>query len=109
MILDPRRIQKHDTNSFFFPTRIHVFVENASSFRSTPSPGRAATTSKALYIRVAMDTFVVNVVVWILIWPEFVLSIDSIEADVRCVALTVGKSSNLASPVCCGAVDINAY
>lgn len=56
-----------------------------------------------------MDSFVVNVVVWILVWPELVLTIDSIEADVRCVALTVGKSSNLTSPVSRRAIHINTY
>ena len=56
-----------------------------------------------------MDSFVVDVKVWILVWPEFVLSIDPIEADVRRVALTIWKSSNLASTVSGGTIHINAY
>jgi len=56
-----------------------------------------------------MDSFVVNVVVWILIGPELVLSIDSVEADVWSVALTIWKTSNLTSTISGSAILINAY
>lgn len=54
-----------------------------------------------------MDSFVVNVEVWILIRPELVLSIDSIEANVRRLALAVWKATYLASTVSGGTIDIN--
>ncbi len=56
-----------------------------------------------------MDSFVVNVVIWILIGPELVLPIDSVEADVWCVALTIWKASNLASTVNGSAIPIYSY
>ena len=56
-----------------------------------------------------MNSFVVNVVMWILIWPEFVLSIDSVETDVRCVALTVWEPSDLTFSVRSIAILIGAY
>ena len=42
-----------------------------------------------------MDPIVINVIVWILIRPEIVLTVDPIEAYVWFVSMTVGKFTNV--------------
>lgn len=42
-----------------------------------------------------MDPIVINVIVWVFVWPEFILSIDAVEANVWFVSMAVGKFTNV--------------
>lgn len=42
-----------------------------------------------------MDPIVINVIVWVFVWPEFILSIDAVEANVWFVSMAVGEFTNV--------------
>lgn len=73
-------------------------IQNTPPLRTTP-PSRRATTTRKIHIMnpigITMDPIVINVIVWVFVWPEFILSIDAVEANVWFVSMAVGKFTNV--------------
>jgi hypothetical protein len=89
--------------NLFSPALIFRLIKNTSTLRHTPPPRRATTTRKIHIInpiRITMNPIIINIIVWILIRPEFILPIDPIEANVGFVSCTVGEFANVAFADC---------
>lgn len=56
-------------------------------------------------IRIALDAFVINVVVGIFIWPKFILAINPVETNIRFISLAVGKFADITLSIDCNSVN----
>lgn len=80
------------------PTMVQILIQNTSPLGHTPPSRRATATRKIRItnlIRITMHAVIINIILGMLIRPEGILTIYTIEANVWSGAAAVGELTNV--------------